>query len=101
MEDGGHGGDGASEVVGVESHGDVDSPAVAGVAVWECRGFSEDGSVGGGFVANDAVLDGHDGGGGEEERQEAEEEGDRRSWRAAPFLRRSVWRRKRGKPLLE
>ncbi|EXB39315.1 hypothetical protein L484_025010 [Morus notabilis] len=85
LEDGGHGGDGVSEVVGVESHGDVDPPAVAGVAVSECRGFSEDGSVGGGFVVNDAVSDGHDGGGGgEEERQEAEEEGDRRSWRAAP-----------------
>lgn len=75
LENGEDGSHGASEVVGVQCHGNVDLARVAGVAIAEGGGLPEDGDIGGGFE-DDAEADAGGGGGGgveEDERQEAKE----------------------------
>lgn len=64
LEDGEDGGHGATEVVGVQCHGNVDLVGVAGVAVAEGGGFPENEDIGGG-LEDDAEADG--GGGRMEE----------------------------------
>lgn len=87
LEDGEDGCNGATEVVGVEGHGNMDVVSFTQVPVAKSGGFVEDGDIiGGGGRFEEAEEGGSGGGGGglveeeEEERQEAEE----RERRGAP-----------------